>query len=108
MKHDSLCRQPVIKKAKLTHIAFNPTEKIILVSDDKGQVQTLKLSPNLRVISPIKAGEDSQPTQGGHAVVPQAANTFKKLENEEELRSETEISKLNEVLDIAIRTNDVI
>ena len=106
VKHDSLCHQPVIKKAKLTHVAFNPVEKVILVSDDKGLVQILKLSPNLRVITPIKAGDDSQPTQGAPAVTSGAA--FKKLDNEEELRNETEISKLNEVLDIATRTNDVL
>mmetsp|Transcript_10789 Transcript_10789/g.40337 ORF Transcript_10789/g.40337 Transcript_10789/m.40337 type:complete len:681 (-) Transcript_10789:75-2117(-) len=47
-KHDSLCDQVVVKKAKLTHIKFNPSEPIILVGDDKGLLQTLKLSPNLR------------------------------------------------------------
>jgi dynein intermediate chain 1 len=105
VKHDSLCHQSVIKKAKLTHVAFNPSEKIILVSDDKGLTQTLKLSPNLRVITPIMTSEDSaQPTQAHGA----PNNAFKKLENEEELRIETEIKKLNEVLDIAKRTNDIL
>eukprot|EP00817_Percolomonadidae_sp_ATCC50343_P005702 CAMPEP_0117427296 /NCGR_PEP_ID=MMETSP0758-20121206/7174_1 /TAXON_ID=63605 /ORGANISM="Percolomonas cosmopolitus, Strain AE-1 (ATCC 50343)" /LENGTH=657 /DNA_ID=CAMNT_0005212851 /DNA_START=18 /DNA_END=1991 /DNA_ORIENTATION=+ len=46
-KHDSLCEQLVVKKAKLTHIEMNPSEPVILVGDDKGLVQTLKLSPNL-------------------------------------------------------------
>lgn len=39
----------MVKKAKLTHIAFNPTEPVILVGDDHGLVQTHKLSPNLRM-----------------------------------------------------------
>lgn len=47
-KHDSLCDQLVVKVARLTHIRFNPSDPIILVGDDKGLIQTLKLSPNLR------------------------------------------------------------
>jgi dynein intermediate chain 1 len=50
-KHDSLCHQFVVKKMKLTHLAFNPVEPIIIVGDDKGGVQALKLSPNLRKVS---------------------------------------------------------
>ena len=43
-----MCEQPVVKKAKLTHISFNPFEPILLVGDEKGQMISLKLSPNLR------------------------------------------------------------
>jgi len=38
-----------VKKAKLTHVAFNSTEPILIVGDDRGGVNTLKLSPNLRI-----------------------------------------------------------
>ncbi len=100
VKHDSLCRQAVIKKAKLTHVAFNPSEHIVMVSDDKGQVQTLKLSPNLRVITPIRAEEGAQATQAVAHLQASLANP--------QARLDTEIAKLNEVLDIAIRTNDII
>jgi len=47
-KHEPLCEQKVVKRAKLTHVCFNPTDPVILVGDDKGCVNSLKLSPNLR------------------------------------------------------------
>ncbi|KAJ3105764.1 cytoplasmic dynein with WD40 domain [Phlyctochytrium planicorne] len=47
-KYEPICEQQVAKKAKLTHISFNPFEPIVLVGDDKGSVISLKLSPNLR------------------------------------------------------------
>jgi dynein intermediate chain 1 len=40
--------QKIVRKAKLTKIAFNPKHPIILVGDDRGCVTSLKLSPNLR------------------------------------------------------------
>merc|ERR1712057_140036 len=51
-KHEPLCDQKAVKKSKLTHVCFNPQEPIILVGDDKGWVNCLKLSPNLRKIAP--------------------------------------------------------
>eukprot|EP01137_Pigoraptor_chileana_P035580 Opistho-2@29840 len=47
-KHEPLCEQQVVRKAKLTHIAFNPHFPILIVGDDRGGVTALKLSPNLR------------------------------------------------------------
>eukprot|EP00053_Salpingoeca_punica_P012141 m.108493 g.108493 ORF g.108493 m.108493 type:complete len:686 (-) comp15870_c0_seq2:269-2326(-) len=49
-KYEPLCAQPLVRKNKLTHIAFNPIHPIILVGDDHGNVQCLKLSPNLRKV----------------------------------------------------------
>ena len=46
-----MCEQQVVRKAKLTHISFNAFEPIILVGDDKGNLVSLKLSPNLRKLS---------------------------------------------------------
>jgi dynein intermediate chain 1 len=51
-KHEPLCDQKAVKKSKLTHVNFNPTEPIICVGDDKGWINCLKLSPNLRKIAP--------------------------------------------------------
>mmetsp|Transcript_8217 Transcript_8217/g.30340 ORF Transcript_8217/g.30340 Transcript_8217/m.30340 type:complete len:658 (-) Transcript_8217:198-2171(-) len=48
-KHDAVCDQLVVRKAKLTHLAFNPSSPILLVGDDKGLVQAVKLSPNLKI-----------------------------------------------------------
>lgn len=47
-KHEPLCIQKVVKRAKLTHISFSFQDHIIIVGDDRGGVNSLKLSPNLR------------------------------------------------------------
>lgn len=49
-KHEALCEQKVVKRAKLTHICFNRADPIIIAGDDHGQVHSLKLSPNLRKV----------------------------------------------------------
>eukprot|EP01006_Ploeotia_vitrea_P040276 TRINITY_DN66418_c11_g1_i5.p1 TRINITY_DN66418_c11_g1~~TRINITY_DN66418_c11_g1_i5.p1 ORF type:complete len:683 (+),score=390.47 TRINITY_DN66418_c11_g1_i5:191-2239(+) len=50
-KHEPIAETKVVKKAKLTHVAFNPREPAILVGDDRGTVMCLKLSPNLYKLS---------------------------------------------------------
>tara|TARA_B110000977_G_scaffold189155_4_gene258269 strand:+ start:997 stop:3066 length:2070 start_codon:yes stop_codon:yes gene_type:complete len=47
-KHEPMCEQKIVRKAKLTKIAFNPVHPVLLVGDDRGCVTSLKLSPNLR------------------------------------------------------------
>lgn len=48
-KYEAICQQSVVaKKTKLTHVEFNPLYPIIIVGDDRGNVTSLKLSPNLR------------------------------------------------------------
>ncbi len=49
-KYEPICEQAVIskKKAKLTHVSFNPFEPILILGDDRGNVISMKLSPNLR------------------------------------------------------------
>jgi hypothetical protein len=42
---------------QLTHITFNPTHPIIVVGDDRGNVISLKLSPNLRKKPRVKKGQ---------------------------------------------------
>jgi len=49
-RNERICYQKVVKRAKLTHISFNQTEPIIVVGDDRGGVNSLKLSPNLRKV----------------------------------------------------------
>lgn len=49
-KHEPICEQKVVKRAKLTHVAFNQSDPIIIVGDDRGGVNSLKLSPNLRKV----------------------------------------------------------
>jgi dynein intermediate chain 1 len=48
-KHEAICVHKVARRAKLTHVAFNGHEDpVLLVGDDRGEVHSLKLSPNLR------------------------------------------------------------
>ena len=47
-KHDPLCVQKVAKRARLSKVRFNSKEFILIVGDDRGGVNSLKLSPNLR------------------------------------------------------------
>lgn len=56
-KHEPICEQKVVKRAKLTHVAFNSLEPIIIVGDDRGGVNSLKLSPNLRHVDAPKNEE---------------------------------------------------
>mmetsp|Transcript_33125 Transcript_33125/g.85794 ORF Transcript_33125/g.85794 Transcript_33125/m.85794 type:complete len:676 (+) Transcript_33125:117-2144(+) len=48
-RNEHICEQKVVKRAKLTQVAFNSVEPILIVGDDRGGVNTLKLSPNLRL-----------------------------------------------------------
>ncbi|KAL8606925.1 hypothetical protein ACOMHN_048721 [Nucella lapillus] len=79
-KYEPLCEQMVAqkKKTKLTHVEFNPCYPIVIVGDDKGNVTSLKLSPNLRKIPKEKKG---------HAPMDHAQ------------RLSYEINKLNKLLD---------
>jgi dynein intermediate chain 1 len=47
-KHTHLCEHSAMKKAKALHISFNSIDPIILVGDDKGGVNSFKLSNSLR------------------------------------------------------------
>jgi dynein intermediate chain 1 len=49
-KHEPLCEQKVVKRAKLTHVDFNQQEPVLIVGDERGGVNSLKLSPNLRKV----------------------------------------------------------
>mmetsp|Transcript_17293 Transcript_17293/g.18034 ORF Transcript_17293/g.18034 Transcript_17293/m.18034 type:complete len:676 (+) Transcript_17293:55-2082(+) len=58
-KHEPLCEQKVVKRAKLTHVCFNQKDPILIVGDDRGGVNSLKLSPNLRKVHEPR-GEDGE------------------------------------------------
>lgn len=50
-KHEQLCTQKIVKKAKCTHVAFSARAPLVLVGDSHGGVTSMKLSPNLRQVS---------------------------------------------------------
>jgi hypothetical protein len=59
-KYEPLVEQIVVqkKRTKLTHIAFNRHHPILLAGDDRGNVISLKLSPNLRKKPKVKKGQE--------------------------------------------------
>ena len=59
-KYEPICEKLVVqkKKTKLTHISFNATYPIIVVGDDRGNVTSLKLSPNLRKKPKVRSKRD--------------------------------------------------
>lgn len=59
-KLDAMCEQKVVRKSKLTRIAFNPEEPILLVGDDRGGTCSLKLSPNLRKLTEVPGHRDEK------------------------------------------------
>lgn len=75
-KHEPLCNQ-LFTKSVPTHLAFSPTEPLLLVGDSavcfivlqrnptnipQGQVHCFKLSPNLRNISLVTDASSAEPT----------------------------------------------
>ena len=60
-KYEPLTEQIVVqkKRTKLTHITFNQHYPIILAGDDRGNVTSLKLSPNLRKKPKVKKGQEA-------------------------------------------------
>jgi len=46
-KHGKLAEQKPVKQPKLTNLAFNDVDPILLVGDTNGGVTLVKLSPNL-------------------------------------------------------------
>lgn len=46
-KHHHMCDHPAMKKAKALHVSFNKADPIILVGDERGGVNSFKLSKSL-------------------------------------------------------------
>eukprot|EP00667_Euglena_gracilis_P005931 EG_transcript_5976 len=75
-KHEPMCDQLVVRKAKLTRICFNPKSPVLLVGDDRGTVLSLKLSPNLRKVAKPEEGKT---------------------------REQLEVEKLNKIIEITMK-----
>ena len=56
-KHKHMCEHPAMKKAKALHVSFNKTDPIILVGDERGGVNSFKLSKSLR-LGPLQPTEE--------------------------------------------------
>jgi len=71
-----------VKKAKLTHVAFNEHAPIIIVGDDRGGVNSLKLSPNLRIatlpkVSGLEGAEEN--ALSGQALIDEQVKNMETL-----------------------------
>jgi len=77
-RNERICYQKVVKRAKLTHIAFNDKFPIVSIGDDRGGVNTMKLSPNLRL-----PPEGAKVAEGEEAVeeIPNEQSQIKKMEH---------------------------
>eukprot|EP00741_Cyanophora_paradoxa_P015118 tig00020848_g14589.t1 len=95
-KHEAMCEQKVVRKAKLTHVCFNPRDPIILVGDDRGCVTSLKLSPNLR--KPTKPKEEEPPADGEGQTVKKKKNDPKKAAEVQKTPEQLELEKLEKVI----------
>ncbi|CAL1602426.1 unnamed protein product [Knipowitschia caucasica] len=56
-KHHPLCQQQLTHR-RLTHVQFNPVHPVLIIGDDKGQVSSFKLSPNLRKQPKVKKHQE--------------------------------------------------
>merc|ERR1711988_1460502 len=107
-KNEAMCEQKVVRKAKLTRIAFNPDPEVpvLLVGDDHAAVSCLKLSPNLRwttitkAEAERKAKEDAEAAAGGggprRGAAPEEAG-------EKKDPKELEKEKMDKILEMALK-----
>jgi dynein intermediate chain 1 len=110
-KNEAMCEQKVVRKAKLTRLAFNPdpTVPVLLVGDDHAAVSCLKLSPNLRwttitkAEAERKAKEDAEAQAGGGG--PRRGAAPKKVESDEPKKDskELEMEKMDKILEMALK-----
>jgi len=113
-KSEPMCEQKVVRKAKLTKIAFNLQGKqapMILVGDDHSCVSSLKLSPNLRWTATSKeeaARKAKIEAEAAAAIGPRRTSTHKKSvpaeiapkKDEREVESE----KLERIIQMQIKS----
>ena len=98
-KHEPLCEQKVVKRARLTHVVFNRRDPIILVGDDRGGVNSLKLSPNLRKL--VEDKKDNTVEDDGKGKKKRKKKKKKKKQDEGAKgpsKQELEIAKIEKLL----------
>ncbi|KNC46958.1 dynein [Thecamonas trahens ATCC 50062] len=94
-RHEPLCDQKVVRKARLTHLAFNPDPDnyTLIVGDDRGVVRSFRLSPNLRQIAKI---EEPKP-QSLLLDAPLDADLDAKPKAKPKTRAEIEVERLDAI-----------
>jgi dynein intermediate chain 1 len=105
-KHEPMCDQKVVRKSKVTHVAFNPdpTSPILLYGDDRGGVYALKLSPNLRRTEAQKR-QDAKKSEGVAKPPPKKKGAAASGDGEANVKQQSpadmEVEKLEKILGLA-------
>lgn len=84
-RNERVCYQKIVKRAKLTHISFNDGFPVVLIGDDRGGVNSMKLSPNLRIPGKTAPAEGEAPAED----IPDSEIQVKKMEHLLEMVTET-------------------
>jgi dynein intermediate chain 1 len=89
-KYEPLAEQMVVqkKRTKLTHIAFNQRYPILLAGDDRGNVTSLKLSPNLRKKPKTKKGQEAA-NEGPEAEMAKLEKVLATIRDPDDARTKT-------------------
>ncbi|CAF2123128.1 unnamed protein product [Rotaria magnacalcarata] len=92
-KYEPLCEQMVVqkKRTKLTHITFNQHYPILLAGDDRGNITSLKLSPNLRKRPKAKKGQET--TDGPEAEVAKLEKILSLIRDPDDVRNKSTAQK---------------
>jgi dynein intermediate chain 1 len=92
-KYEPLAEQIVVqkKRTKLTHITFNPLYPILLAGDDRGNVTSLKLSPNLRKKPKVKKGQEA--VEGPEAETSKLEKILATIRDPEDVRSKVTVQQ---------------
>ena len=88
-KYEPLAEQMVVqkKRTKLTHIAFNSRYPILLAGDDRGNITSLKLSPNLRKKPKVKKGQEAP--DGTEAEITKLDKILAQIRDPDDARTKT-------------------
>ena len=88
-KYEPLAEQMVVqkKRTKLTHITFNQRYPILLAGDDRGNITSLKLSPNLRKKPKAKKGQESN--EGPEAEVSKLEKILALIRDPDDIRNKS-------------------
>mmetsp|Transcript_1873 Transcript_1873/g.5641 ORF Transcript_1873/g.5641 Transcript_1873/m.5641 type:complete len:293 (+) Transcript_1873:1390-2268(+) len=117
-KSEPICEQKVVRKAKLTKLAFNLQGAgcpVLVVGDDHSSVSSLKLSPNLRWTAITKAEAEAKAKAEADAAAagggPRRGAVPKKVAPGEEVEQKDpqlqEVEKLDALVDMAIKAQVV-
>merc|ERR1719230_940518 len=106
-KHEAMCDQKVVRKAKLTKLCFNPKDPVLLIGDDHGCISSLKLSPNLRWTAITKAEAEKRAKEEAELAAAGGRQRGAPKKNEDDGPkkdpAQLELEKLEKLLEVAVK-----